>query len=342
MHNGDILILTGQEVQAALAGRELEVVEIVRKAYQAHALGESSLPHSTFLRFPADQKNRIIALPAYLGQEFGIAGLKWVASFPGNRQQNLDRASAVIVLNSPFTGRPETLLEGSIISAKRTAASAALAVQSLRNGHRANSAGLIGCGLINFEIVRFLQAVCPEVTRLIITDLSRAQAEHFKEKCRNTFAKLDVQVVEDSQHVLTEASLISFATTAAQPHISDLSSCAPGTLILHISLRDLAPEAILSCDNIVDDVDHVCGAQTSVHLAEQLTGSRDFIRCTLADILTGQAPTRRDAESKTVFSPFGLGILDLAVAKLVREFGLRQNQGTVIPSFLPDSWVERK
>jgi N-[(2S)-2-amino-2-carboxyethyl]-L-glutamate dehydrogenase len=90
---------------------------------------------------------------------------------------------------------------------------------------------------------------------------------------------------------------------------------------------------------VVDDVDHVCRAQTSVHLAEQLTGARDFVRCALADILSGRAEARRDARGIVVFSPFGLGILDLAVGKLVRDLALKQNQGTIIRSLLPEPWI---
>jgi ornithine cyclodeaminase/alanine dehydrogenase-like protein (mu-crystallin family) len=83
MHEDDVIVIAGDEVRSLLAGQELAIVEQVKKAYEVHALGDSSLPHSTFLRFPENERDRIIALPAYLGGGFGIAGIKWVASFPG-------------------------------------------------------------------------------------------------------------------------------------------------------------------------------------------------------------------------------------------------------------------
>ena len=339
MRDGGLMIVKGREVQELLAGREAEVTETVRRAYVEHGAGRSALPHSTFLRFPDEQRNRIIALPAYLGGEFGVAGVKWVSSFPANVERGLDRASAVVVINSTETGQPEALIEGSIISAKRTAASAALAARSLRAGRPTGRAGVLGCGLINFEVVRFLLAAMPDIGGLDLFDLDERRAAAFKGKCEAAFGLKDVKVVKDVETLLGGSPLVSLATTAVEPHISDLGACPPGATLLHVSLRDLTPEVILACDNVVDDIDHVCRAQTSVHLAEQLTGSRDFIRCTLADILRGDAPTTPGDERTTVFSPFGVGVLDLAVGKLVLDLGVEQGRGTRLDDFLPEPWA---
>ncbi len=342
MRDGDIAILRGSEVRAVLAGRELEVIQAVRIAYETHGDGDSSLPHSTFLPFPGQPQQRIIALPAYLGGACRIAGVKWVSSFPDNLHRGVDRASAVVILNSPQTGRPEAVLEGSVISAKRTAASAALAAQCLLSPERfrgkVGRVGMIGCGLINFEIARFLLAVFPEAETFVLFDKDEARAKQFENK--KIFDGVGVEIAKDVKAVLRNCPLISIATTALAPHIGELRECPQGSAILHISLRDLTPDVILSCDNVVDDIDHVCRAQTSVHLAEQLAGHRKFIRCTLADILSGRAPARNGSETFSVFSPFGLGVLDLVVAKLVRDLALQQGLETVIGSFLPGSWAE--
>jgi ornithine cyclodeaminase len=88
-------------------------------------------------------------------------------------------------------------------------------------------------------------------------------------------------------------------------------------VVLHLSLRDLAPEMILAAQNFTDDVDHAVRERTSLHLTEQRTGNRDFVDGTLADLLRGRLS--RHHGRPAIFSPFGLGVLDLAVGKWVHD-----------------------
>src|SRR4029079_7518623 len=100
-----LLILRGLDVQASLEDKTDDILRAVSKAYCEHHLGRSFLPHSVFVRFPGREKERIIALPAYLGGDDETAGIKWIASFPKNLERGMSRASAIMVLNSMETGR---------------------------------------------------------------------------------------------------------------------------------------------------------------------------------------------------------------------------------------------
>jgi ornithine cyclodeaminase len=88
-------------------------------------------------------------------------------------------------------------------------------------------------------------------------------------------------------------------------------------VVLHISLRDLAPEILLRSQNVVDDIEHVMKANTSPHLAEQQTGNRSFVTGTLAEIMLGRRSVERSRP--IIFSPSGMGILDVAVGKWVYD-----------------------
>lgn len=328
-----LLVLCGPDIQVLLAERKRAVIEAVRNAYLAHRAGKSCLPHSVFVRFPERVKERIIALPAYLGGEDEVAGIKWISSFPGNLEQGISRASAIMVLNSLATGRPEVVLEGSLISAARTAASAALAADVLHPGTAIETLGIVGCGLINREIVSYIASLERKIGRLAVFDIDARRTERFVRLLEPYSAGIAIDTCNTLNELLAQAQLISFATTAVEPTVSDLAVCSPQTTILHISLRDLTAEVVLATDNVVDDIDHVMRAQTSLHLAEQQVGQRGFVRCTLADVLAGSQPARRDEKSIVVFSPFGLGILDLALARLVVEQARMRQQGTRVERF---------
>jgi 2,3-diaminopropionate biosynthesis protein SbnB len=325
-------ILGREDVASILAGRDAEVAELVRQAYRLHESGRTSVPHSTLLRLNGASGNRIFALPAFIDGSEPVAGIKWIASFPANIAHGLERASATIVLNSMADGRPEALIEGSVISAKRTAASAAVAAELLTRGHRPNSALLIGCGVINFEVLRFLRLLVPDIERVVLFDRDPARAAAFAERVRGSWPCLGTEPAPDLAVALAGHELISLATTASRPHLG-LDATPDTATVLHLSLRDLEPAAVLSVQNVVDDVEHVLREQTSLYLAERLVGHRAFIHATIGALLCGTTDFQRDAGARTVFSPFGLGILDIALASYVLAEASSRSTGICVSGF---------
>ena len=93
---------------------------------------------------------------------------------------------------------------------------------------------------------------------------------------------------DGAEQLIRGSDLVVFATVAGQPHVTDLAWFGHNPLVLHVSLRDLAPEILLASANFVDDIEHCLKADTSPHLAEQLTGSRDFLDGTLDDVMAGR------------------------------------------------------
>ncbi|CAL9614049.1 N-((2S)-2-amino-2-carboxyethyl)-L-glutamate dehydrogenase [Streptomyces sp. enrichment culture] len=331
-----MLILRRTDVAHVLSGQELEIVDLVADAYRLHDEGRSSLPHSTFLRFPEERhsRDRIIGLPAYTGGPDPVAGIKWIASFPGNLNEGTERASASIILNSLGNGRPTAFLEGAVVSAKRTAASAALAARELTSDEPPVSVLLIGCGVINLEILRFLAAVLPGLSEAALYDTDPERAAAFATRCAREVPRVKAHPIDALDAALTEHRLVSLATTAAEPHM-DLTGCGPGTTVLHISLRDLSADAVLGAVNVVDDVDHVCRERTSLHLAELAVGHRGFVHATIGGLLRGTASLTREPDRPVVCSPFGLGVLDMALAEFVRRRAEEQGLGIRVDDFLP-------
>jgi ornithine cyclodeaminase len=311
-------VISGAQVQRVLQGQEKEIVELVEATYRLHGAGDSVNPPSYFLRFPDRPSSRIIALPASIGGDVCVDGVKWISSFPENVAAGIPRASAVLILNDHETGYPFACLESSIISATRTAASAALAADWLSRGRqRPRRVGFVGAGLIARYIHTFLAAAGWSFDEVGAHDLSADSAAGFRRYLQQVGTAGRVTVYDSAEKLIGSSDLVVFATVAAQPHVSDPSWFAHNPVVLHISLRDLAPEILLASTNVVDDIEHCLKADTSPHLAEQLTGNRDFLLGTLDDVMAGRVTV--PADRPVIFSPFGLGVLDLAVGKYVYD-----------------------
>ncbi len=329
-------VISGGQVKHALQGKEKKVVELVEETYRVHGAGGSVNPPSYFLRFPDRPSSRIIALPASIGGAARVDGLKWISSFPENVEIGVPRASAVLILNDHDTGYPFACLEGSIISATRTAASAALAADWLSRGRRRPTrVGFIGVGLIARYIQTFLLGTGWSFDEIGVHDLSSQSAAGFRGFLEQSDIASRITTHDSAEQLIRSSDLVVFATVAGRPHISDPSWFEHHPLVLHVSLRDLAPEILLGSTNVVDDVEHCLKADTSPHLAEQLTGNRHFLLGTLADVMSGRVTVPTDRT--VIFSPFGLGVLDLAVGKYVYDEVVSAGELQVVDDFFHET-----
>lgn len=329
----EFVVATAPEIRRCIEGARAECIDIVRRAYLDHHAGRSALPHSSFLRLPGRPRDRIIGLPGYLGGT-EIAGIKWVSSWPGNTARGRPRASAVLVLNDTETGFAFACLESSLISATRTAASAVLAAEVLAGGRVAARIGFVGAGLIAEHVRLFLRDLDWPARGYRIFDVAPEAARAFATRLVGDGAG-DVSVCADVAELFASCDIVVIATVAATPHLVDPALLATGPIVVHLSLRDLAPELILAAQNVVDDIDHVMREATSVHLAEQRVGHRDFVAGDIGAVLRGDLA--RDPSRACVFSPFGLGVLDLAIGQWVYDAVRKAGGGTTIGRFFAET-----
>ena len=209
-----------------------------------------------------------------------VDGLKWISSFPDNVEAGIPRASAVLILNDHGPAIRSPASKASIISAARTAASAALGADYLsRDRRRPTRIGFVGVGLI---------------ARYIHTFLLRPPAGRSTRSASTTVAAESVAGFDD---YLRRSGDTGAGRAARQPRVADplerprrlrdgrgraarrTTPRGSTTIRWSCTCRCATSRRRSCCEstNIVDDVEHCLKADTSPHLAEQLTGNRDFV-----------------------------------------------------------------
>lgn len=322
-------IIGGEFIGDYLSKHHDVVTDIVKNTYLHHHNGNTENPDSYFLRFRDSPSDRIIALPSAIYPE-ETAGIKWIASFPRNVEHNLQRASAVLILNSLATGYPYACLESSLISAYRTAASAVLGAYWMNRQSRTTpSIGFVGAGVIARTIGNFFVRQEWKINDIVVFDQHTDSADHLV----NYLCDAGQHAYTASLSDVLACDIVIFVTTASTPYIE--TAFQPHQKVLNISLRDISPDVILASQNICDDIEHCLKASTSPHLAEQRSQGRDFIDGTLAGLMTGQFQVRED--KPIIFSPFGLGVLDLALGKYLCQQAIATGNALTVPGFFAET-----
>ena len=142
----EFVYLSQEDVRATGIGMP-EVMKSVERVLALHDEGKVNLPSKVILDLGERERGRINAMPAHIGGEIEICGMKWIAGFPPNPVKfGIPRAHALIILNDSWTGVPLAIMDGTYISAMRTGAVSGVGAKYLANPD-SEVVGIIGCGV---------------------------------------------------------------------------------------------------------------------------------------------------------------------------------------------------
>jgi ornithine cyclodeaminase len=333
METSSLALVTAATAEGILNRDFPALRSVVERAYRAHGAGRTVNPPAQLVALPDRRQARAMSLGAHLDGPEAVLGMKWIASYPGNVGRGLERASAVVVLNDAGTGQPFACLEGSRISAARTAASAVVAAGELGGGRRdVRGLGICGAGFIADYVYRFLLADGWEPEEVAVFDADGSRARAFADRIAGA-SHGTARACPSVAEVIRGSDVVVFATTSSEPHVDASAFSGLSPLVLHLSLRDLAPEVVAAAQNVVDDVGHAFGPGTSLALAVANYPEASAATASLYDVMCGVVEV--DLSRPRIFSPFGLGMLDVAVGRYVYDCAGEAGLLLSVPGFLP-------
>ena len=311
-------VLTRPDVEDLLDLDQL--IDALADAMADVSSGAASIPPRV-AAFVPQVEGMLGAMPGYL-PSIGILETKLVSVFPHNERHGLPSHQAVILAFDPATGRPEALMDGTHITAVRTAAGSALSTRLLAR-RDASILAIIGTGVQARAHARAIPRVRP-ITEVRIAGRHSEKAARLVEEVASD-VDATVRVVPSAQDAVEGADIVSATTHASQPVI-DRKWVSPGTHVTSVGVNRDGPE--IDAATVADAL--VVVESRSAALAPFPAGAidltspirdglitEDHIHAELGELVTGARPGRTSDEQITLYKSVGLAAEDAAAAALV-------------------------
>lgn len=265
---------------------------------------------------PDGAEASLLIMPAWVpGQAVGI---KAVTFFPGNAAKGLPTINAGYMYFDGETGQLQTVMDGDTLTARRTAASSALAADFLVRKD-AKTHLIVGTGQLAQSVAEAHSTVRP-YEKIQIWGRSAEKAKAIAQKLLEI--GLPAEPVTDLELACRNADLISTITASTQPLVRG-DWIKPGTHLDLIGafrpdMRETDDTAIQKASLFVDTAE---GAFKSGDLAEPLASGAiglDHIVASLKDMCQGNHPGRETETDITVFKSVGMALEDLAAAHMLK------------------------
>lgn len=175
--------------------------------------------------FPLDDgpDRRFMAMPAYLGGRFHIAGQKFYGSNSHNAALGLPRSILMVTLSDVDTGAPKAIMSANLLSAMRTGAMPAMAATYLANKD-SEVLSLLGPGVINKCALMCYMEVLPNIKKIKIRGSSSKSktALAMKEFIEETYPQVKEVVICDSlEEACRDADVVSEAMSVTKESMEE-------------------------------------------------------------------------------------------------------------------------
>jgi ornithine cyclodeaminase/alanine dehydrogenase-like protein (mu-crystallin family) len=301
------------EFQIAITASYDKWVDKMQEALLAIADGSVIVPKRTHIDFGEDS---LLLMPS-IGEKY--FSTKLVSFFPSNNLINKPSIYGTVILNDRKSGEPLAVIDGSKLTAMRTAAVASVGLRVLAP-ENATTLGIIGTGVQGFHQALF---ACSQrnISRLFVFDNRRELTVSFCAELSKVFPRIKIIPANDVRELCSKSEIIITATNSSTPVLPTDISLLDGKTIIAIGsykpeMRELPDELYRLVDYVFIDTEH--GMSESGDLIDPINRnllSKDrFVN--VSDLVSGKIHTQKPTR---LFKTVGLAAFDLYAAILVYE-----------------------
>lgn len=315
-------ILSRADIQRAISMKD--AIRVMKDAFAQLSDNETDVPLR--LHIPVPEHNGVaLFMPAFLKKSEAMA-VKIVGVYYDNPKQGLPLIHAVVVAMDASTGQPLALLEGSSLTAIRTAAGAGAATDFLARADA--KIGLVfGAGVQAQTALRAITAA-RTLSTVHVVSRSADKAQALIDAARGKDGvPADLQLVPNEPQAIAEAvrqaDIIYCATTSRTP-LFDGNDVKAGTHVNAVGTftpdaREVDSAFVKRCSKIVVDAYSGALAEAGDLLIPMEEGalSEDAIYAELGEISGGKKPGRTREDEITFFKSVGNAVQDAAIAQAI-------------------------
>ena len=304
---------------------------------------------SEFPEMPVDGPDRrFMAMPAYLGGKFDMAGMKWYGSNVENREKGLPRSILMLTLNDKDTGAPLAYMSANILSAYRTGAVPGVGFKTFAR-EDATTMGIVGPGVMSKTALAAAMAVRPSLKTVKVKGRGKASLDKFIAAAKADYPDLEVYAVDTIEEAVRDSDIVSVSTSSPcgdpslYPYIAE-EWIKPGAIVESTAALRFDDDFIINRARTVTDnimlyeaweeemkpnaynVIPIPAVKVEDLIAEGKMTSDQIDD--LGDVLLGKIPVHRKEDEIVIYSVGGMPTEDVAWGTIVYRNALEKGIGT--------------